>query len=389
MRIALAGNPNSGKTTLFNNLTGSSAHVGNWPGVTVDRKEGIFKSPEGNITIVDLPGVYSLSPYSPEEVVSRDFIIESNPDVIMNIVDVTNLERNLYLTTQLIETDCPVVLVLNMMDLLHKEGATIDTEALEKDLGIPVVPISAQDSSGIAELMNRVLTLPTPRQGSSVLSNTEIGEILRQTIAHLKEHAVPHPVFHAVKLIEGDDLENREFLKHYDIHLLNQIDALKKTVILPDVIGRDFEAAVADLRYRYITSRCARALKRPARNGKATPSDRVDTLLTHKYLGIPIFLLVMFSVFHLTFSENLFLSSQISSPGVWLQSQMESLIEFIKVLVTNFLTLAGASLWAKGLFVDGLLAGVGAVFSFLPQIMMLFLFLTILEDSGYMARAAF
>ena len=389
MRFALAGNPNSGKTTLFNNLTGSSAHVGNWPGVTVDRKEGIYKSLSGPVTIVDLPGIYSLSPYSPEEIVSRDFIMEENPDLIINIVDATNLERNLYLTTQLMETGCPIVVALNMMDVVKKEGHIIDAAVLERKLGIPVIPISALDASGLKDLMEKAVAVAHPGKGRSVLSSSLLGSLLGKAVALLEERRIPHPVFHAVKLIEGDDLERREFRDRYAADLLERIDELKKDVVLPENMGGDFEAAIADLRYRFITGHLGKALVRGRKFGEASRSDKIDRVLTHKYLGMPIFLLVMFFIFHLIFSENLLFGTGFPSPGVWLQDLTSQGVDWITGITAGWLAAAGASDWAQGLIVDGLFAGVGAVLSFLPQIMMLFLFLSILEDSGYMARAAF
>ncbi|MDR3231197.1 MAG: ferrous iron transport protein B [Synergistaceae bacterium] len=388
MKFALAGNPNSGKTTLFNNLTGSSAHVGNWPGVTVDRKEGTYRSPSGPIVIVDLPGIYSLSPYSPEEIVSRDHIVEENPDLIINIVDATNLERNLYLTTQLMETDCPVIVALNMMDVVRKEGLVIDVDILERELGLPVVPISALDASGLKDLMERALAAVRPRRGHSVLDASPMAPQLRRAVEMLDERRIPHPVFHAVKLLEGDALEKKEFRDRYAADLVERFDEMKEHIALSDDMEGDFEAAIADLRYRHITDRCRRALVRPRRAGERTLSDKIDSVLTNRYLGIPIFLIVMFCVFHLIFSDNL-LGSGVPSPGVWLQDLMSTLMDQVIGLVDAGVAGLRASDWARSMVVDGIFAGVGAVLSFLPQIMMLFLFLSILEDSGYMARAAF
>ncbi len=389
MRFALAGNPNSGKTTLFNNLTGSSAHVGNWPGVTFDRREGTYKSPSGPVTIVDLPGIYSLSPYSPEEIVARDYIMEENPDLIINIVDATNLERNLYLTTQLMETDCPIVVALNMMDVIKKEGMELDPSVLEQELGLPVVPISALDTSGLKELMKKALAAAQPRKGTSVLAFTSLERPLKQVREMLEERHIPHPVFHAVKLIEGDNLEKKEFRDRYAADLVQRIGELRKEIALASDMDRDFEAAIADLRYRHITGHYRRALLHSRKHGELTRSDKIDRILTNRYLGIPIFLIVMFFVFHLIFSDNLFFTTGLPSPGVWLQDLMSQAVDLVTSAAGNLIAGWGTSPWVQGMIIDGLFAGVGAVLSFLPQILMLFLFLSILEDSGYMARAAF
>ncbi|MDR1730563.1 MAG: ferrous iron transport protein B [Synergistaceae bacterium] len=389
MKFALAGNPNSGKTTLFNNLTGSSAHVGNWPGVTVDRKEGLYRSPSGPVTVVDLPGIYSLSPYSPEEIVARDYIVEQNPDLVINIVDATNLERNLYLTTQLMETDRPIVVALNMMDVIEKEGLAIDVDILEQELGLPVVPISALDASGLKELMRRGLeAAATPRRGRSVLESSPLAAPIHKVVNLLDERKIPHSLFHAIKLIEGDSLEKTEFRERYAADLVDRIDEMRTTIDLPANMERDFEAAIADLRYRHITGHYRRAMLRVRQPGGHTLSTSIDRFLTHKLLGIPIFLAVMFFVFHMIFSDNLF-GTGIPSPGVWLQELTGTLMDWITGLVEQLLLNLSVSDWARSMAIDGLFAGVGAVLSFLPQIMMLFLFLSILEDSGYMARAAF
>ncbi|GHS95507.1 ferrous iron transport protein B [Synergistales bacterium] len=429
MRFALAGNPNSGKTTLFNNLTGSSAKVGNWPGVTVDRKEGVYKVSDTNeyITIVDLPGIYSLSPYSPEEIVSRNYVVEENPDLIIDIVDATNLERNLYLTTQLIETDCPIVVALNMMDVIKKDGLEIDVPVLEQELGVPVIPISALDASGLKELMKKAVIAAKEQYSvdrhkfspvgpdnqdstgerhqhdyhhghrdyqhhhhhRSILLSSPLAAYITEAVSMLEERKIPHPIFHAVKLIEGDDLEKQEFRERYAADIVDKIDSLKKKIRLPNNMENDFEATIADLRYRHITGHYTKAIVKRREVGALTRSDKIDKILTNRFIGIPIFLMVMFFVFHLIFSDNLFFTTEIPSPGVWLQDEMSTLVDFVTGVCADWLAGTGASDWAQGMIVDGLLAGVGAVLSFLPQILMLFLFLSLLEDSGYMARAAF
>lgn len=389
MRFALAGNPNSGKTTLFNTLTGSTAHVGNWPGVTVDRKEGVYRELSEKIDIIDLPGIYSLSPYTPEEVVSRNYIMEESPDLVINIVDATNLERNLYLTTQLLESDIPVVVALNMMDVLEKEGSEIDAERLSEQLGVPVVAISALRSEGIRKLMEKAVeTARVPRAGSSPIERSTLAPAFARIVALMREKKTPHPVFKAVKALEGDSLYAEE-----NTDIAESLAAIRGDIALDPILEGDFEAAVADVRYKYITEHCRQLLKRAGRT-ELTYSDKIDAVLTHKLFGLPIFFLFMYIVFHLTFAESMmftehFTEEGIASPGVMLQTWMEEFTGWFSAAAGDFLAARGASDWAMGLLVDGLLAGIGAVLSFLPQILMLFLFLSIMEDTGYMARAAF
>ncbi len=405
LRFALAGNPNSGKTTLFNSLTGSTAHVGNWPGVTVDKKQGTYKKLKENIAIIDLPGIYSLSPYTPEEVIARNYILDEKPDCVINIVDATNLERNLYLTTQIMEIDVPVVIALNMIDAVKKAGDSIDSDFLEKKLGVPVVQISALKNSGLDTLMERAYeACSEKRKGTTVLEDTALKHLIGDIKIGLEATGVNNPMFHAVKLAELDELE---VSMHQD--LVGMVDAFKHT-FTDDTFGDDFEALVADGRYKYITKHFSPALKR-SREDKfvVTSSDKADKVLTHKIWGIPIFLLILFTIFHLTFSENLlflggalpegwvslegtafegvFGDGAIYSPGVILLN----LVELGGTAISNVIAgwLGGAPEWVSGLIVDGVLGGVFAVLSFLPQILLLFLFFTILEDSGYMARIAF
>ena len=404
-RFALAGNPNSGKTTLFNGLTGSTAHVGNWPGVTVDKREGVYKKLSEPIAIVDLPGIYSLSPYTPEEVIARNYILDEKPDCVINIIDATNLERNLYLTTQILEIDVPIVLALNMMDAVEKRGDYIDEKELEKRLGIPVVKISALKGVGLDKLMERAHeACEKGRKGKTVIEDLALQHLIGDIKIALEGQGVHNPTFHAVKLAELDELE---VLMHKDT--VNMVEAFKETH-KDEIFGDDFEALVADARYKYITKYFSPTLKRKNKEKFiVTPSDKADKILTHKIWGIPIFLVVLFAIFHLTFSENfLFLggflseswvslegtafegvfgSGGINSPGVILMGLMEVLTGAVADAVGVWLSTSPE--WVSGLICDGVLGGIFAILGFLPQILVLFLFFSILEDSGYMARIAF
>ena len=404
IRVALAGNPNSGKTTLFNNLTGSTAHVGNWPGVTVDKREGVYKKGKQPIEIVDLPGIYSLSPYTPEEVISRNYILDEKPDCIINIVDATNLERNLYLTTQLMEIDVPIVIALNMMDAVKKNGDKIDCKKLEEKIGIKVVEISALKGTGLKELMEATENVSKKqRAGTTVLESTDLMHLINDVKIALKYKGIDSPLFHAIKLVENDELEVK---KHSDT--INMIDEFKST-FKNDVFGDDFEALVADGRYKYINKNYSSVITKKQKTEKLTKSDKVDKVLTHKFWGIPIFLVIMFLVYHLTFSENfLFLAGAVgeqvtlegtafeglvlngggvNSPGVFLQAVMGGLTNLVDEALRG--ALATSPAWITGLLCDGVWAGIAAVLSFVPQVLMLFMFLSMLEDSGYMARVAF
>ena len=405
LKFALAGNPNSGKTTLFNSLTGSTAHVGNWPGVTVDKKEGVYKKCAEPIAIIDLPGIYSLSPYTSEEIIARNYILDEKPDCVINIIDATNLERNLYLTTQIMEIDVPVILALNMMDAVEKRGDSIDSNELEKRLGIPVVKISALKGTGLDKLMERAYeTCKKSREGKTIIEDLALKHLIGDIKIALEGQGVLNPTFHAVKLAELDEVE---VLMHKDT--VNMVEAFKKTH-KDEIFGDDFEALVADARYKYITKYFSPALKRKNKEKfTVTPSDKADKVLTHRIWGIPIFLFILFAIFHLTFSENLFFlggllnsdwvslegtafegvfgSGGINSPGVMLMSLMEVLTGFLSELVAGWLS--SSPEWVTGLICDGVLGGVFAILGFLPQILILFLFFSILEDSGYMARIAF
>ena len=414
IRFALAGNPNCGKTTLFNALTGSTAHVGNWPGVTVDKREGVYKKLSEPAGIVDLPGIYSLSPYTPEEVISRNYILDEKPDCVINIVDATNLERNLYLTTQLMEIDVPLVVALNMMDAVKKSGDKLDAAKLEKALGVPVVEISALKSEGIQELMERAYAASkTPRAGSTVLAGSSIAHVIDDVKIALRGKEVENPLFHAVKLAEGDELE---VAAHPDeMKMVGEF----KTQHSDDIFGGDFEALVADARYKYISANFSGALvhSQKKERGALSKSDKADRVLTNRWAAIPIFVAILFFVFHLTFGEDLFYLNAIFGFGFDVETGNAYLDAFVAVFfngagistpgtilfnLTDFImntclggwiadgmAATGAAAWAQGLVNDGIWGGVAGVMSFVPQVLVLFLFLSILEDSGYMARVAF
>lgn len=415
MKFALAGNPNCGKTTLFNSLTGATAHVGNWPGVTVDKREGVYKKLEEKVSIIDLPGIYSLSPYTPEEIVSRNFILDEKPDCIINVVDATNLERNLYLTTQILEIDVPVVIALNMMDALKSSGSKIKVSDLEKAFGVRVIEISALKNQNLDELMRVAYTeAKHKRNGFSVLSNSKIKNVIDETTKDLALKGVESPLFHAIKLIENDEIEMNS---HPEV--AKGVEELKNKEPKDEFDG-DYEAIVADQRYKYITDNFANTVVRAQDSDKETKSDKIDKVLTHRIWGIPIFLAIMFLVFHFTFSEDLLFLNKlfgleitgegwinfftgmgakvdeltgeiavqegIPSLGVFLQSWMGFLTGSIIDLFASFMP---EGTWYTGLVCDGILTGLDSIFSFLPQIILLFFFISLLEDSGYMARVAF
>lgn len=407
IKFALAGNPNSGKTTLFNCLTGATAHVGNWPGVTVDKREGVYKKCSENIQIVDLPGIYSLSPYTPEEVIARNFILDEKPDLIINIVDATNLERNLYLTTQLLEIGVPIVVALNMMDAVEKKGDKINAKTLEDALAVPVVEISALKEKGIKELMDKAYSASKrKREAVSVLGGSKLSEVISELKTVLQDKKTEEPLFHAIKLVENDELEIKNHPEEYETVMKY------KEEINDESFGDDFEAMVADERYKYITKHFAKAIvKKDGERNALSKSDKADRVLTHRIWGIPIFLVILFAVFHLTFSENfLYLASAlpkdwvslqgtwgeglfgssdgIASPGVILFNLLDKITSSISDAVAGGME-GTTSAWAQGLVVDGIFGGLFAVMSFLPQILVLFMFFSILEDSGYMARVAF
>lgn len=377
--LALAGNQNSGKTTLFNVLTGSNQHVGNFPGVTVEKKVGQVKEYK-EASLVDLPGIYSLSPYTSEEVVTRDFILREHPDVIINIVDATNIERNLYLTLQLMELQVPMVIALNMMDEVIGSGNAIDVDQLSRHLGIPIVPISAAKKQGINELVRAVKkTVKHPPEKPNL--DFCKGEVHRaiHAIAHIVEDHTEHteyPLrFAATKLVEGDEpMREALHLHEDDLHIIEDIVSS-----MEHALKTDREAALADMRYSYIEDICKDTVFKQQETLGQQRSEKIDRWLTHKYLGIPIFIGIMILIFYLTFAVF----------GGTLQGWMEEGIEAFTRWLSLTMEGAGVSSWLHALIIDGVCAGVGSVLSFLPIIVILFFFLSLLEDSGYMARVAF
>ena len=379
MIFALAGNQNCGKTTLFNALTGSNQHVGNFPGVTVDQKMGDIRG-EKNCSVVDLPGIYSLRPYTQEEILTRDFILNQKPDGIINIVDATNLERNLYLTLQMMELNIPMILALNMMDEVRASGNTIHVKKLSERLGIPVIPISASKGEGIADLLDVVVKTIKQKKPTQKLDFCQ-GEVHRaiHSIAHIIEdhaEAAGYPTrFAATKLVEGDEPMFKALdLDMSDIHIIDHI-----VEQMEENLGTDREAALADMRYTYIEALCAECVVKHQETREQQRSEKIDRFLTHKYLGIPIFLLIMMTIFWLTFSVI----------GAPLQDLLSAWIDRFTAMLSNVLIAADVTPWLHSLIINGVCAGVGSVLSFLPIIVLLFFFLSLLEDSGYMARVAF
>lgn len=372
--IALVGNPNSGKTTVFNALTGSSQHVGNWPGVTVEKKEGKFKYKNTEYTVVDLPGTYSLGAYSEDEIVARDYILKGNPDVVINVVDATNIERNLYLTTQLMGMGVNVVIALNMMDEAKQRQIEIDLEQLSKNLGISVIPTIASKSTGLDALIEKCIEEINKNEPSH--TKFSYGEEIEREINSLEENLssidLEYPKrWVAIKLLEGDpEIKNLKEIK--------SLKSLSDRLFFHEDKNQAFELEIVDRRYSFIGRVLKDSLKRPTEE-KETLTDKIDKVITHKYFGIPIFALIMFVIFQLTFTFGQDL----------LGEYMVSLVDFIGDGVLNILVRMGASEWVKDFFINGVFAGVGAVLEFIPLIMVLYFFLGILEDTGYMARAAY
>lgn len=380
MIFALAGNQNCGKTTLFNQLTGSNQHVGNFPGVTVDQKVGQMKS-QPDCSVVDLPGIYSLRPYTNEEIVTRDFLLNEKPDGIINIVDATNIERNLYLTLQLMEMRIPMVLALNMMDEVRNNGGTINVEKMSEALGIPVVPISAAKNEGIEELVQAAVRVAKEKRTTKVIDFCKQGPVHRciHSVCHqIEDHAEKAGLsvrFSCSKLIENDT-------RIVDMLQLsqNELELVEHSIIEMEAeAGMDRNAALAGMRYDFIESVCTDTVIKCEESKEHIRSVKIDSILTHRYFAIPIFILVMFLVFFLTF--NVF--------GAVLSDLLSLLIDDITALVDKGLTAYGINPVVHSLVIDGIFAGVGSVLSFLPIIVVLFFFLSILEDTGYMARIAF
>ncbi len=381
MKLALAGNPNCGKTTLFNALTGSNQYVGNWPGVTVEKKEGHAQVDGRDVTVVDLPGIYSLSPYSMEEIAARDFIVGERPDAIIDIVDATNIERNLYLTVQLLELERPMVVALNFMDEVERHGDRIDVAGLSRALGVPVIPITARSGKNVQELLREAHR--QMHAGFTVEPDDLYDDYTHQIhhkvgeLIHDRAYAAGIPAHWAsIKLIEGDNLvEEALGLSAADKSGLEEVCREYEGAY---TLG-DRETLIADARYQFIQRAVSQCVHKGRPLGAPTRSDKIDAIVTHKIFAVPVFLLMMLCMFALTFG-----------PGQVLSDGVDTLISgYFAGVVRAGLSAAGTAPWVEALLVDGIIAGVGGVLTFLPQIAILFLFLSFLEDSGYMARAAF
>ncbi|MBQ3490498.1 MAG: ferrous iron transport protein B [Clostridia bacterium] len=377
LRIALAGNPNSGKTTLFNALTGSNQFVGNWPGVTVEKKEGKLKKHDG-IIITDLPGIYSLSPYSLEEVVARNYLVGERPDAIINLVDGTNLERNLYLTTQLIELGIPVVIAINMMDIVKKNGDMINIQALSKALGCEVVEISALKGTGIAEVAEKAIE--AAKNNSFKIPRHIFSGAAEHAIAHIEE-AVVHELpaeqqrWYAIKIFERDEkvLELMKLPQETLSHIEEDIVAAEQE------LDDDADSIIINDRYNYIASIIGRCYKKKHKG--LTTSDKIDKVLTNRWLALPIFAAIMFAIYYIS----------VTTVGTWVTDWTNDVLfgEIIPPAVESFLVSIGCAPWLQSLILDGIISGVGAVLGFVPQMLVLFLFLAFLEACGYMSRIAF
>ena len=379
MIFALAGNQNCGKTTLFNALTGSNQHVGNFPGVTVDQKAGVIKGTDHQV--VDLPGIYSIRPYTQEEIVTRDFILKSKPDAIINIVDATNIERNLYLTLQLLTLQVPTVIALNMMDELVGNGGSVDVQKMSEALGVPVVPISAAKNQGITELVDTLIDTASRRVTPKVQDFCPEGPVHRciHAVCHIiEDHAQRINIarrFCAMKLIEGE----QDFFDALELSQ-NEKELIEHTVIeMEHETGLDRNAALADMRYNFIEKVCNQCVVKAKESREHRRSMQIDKVLTHRIFAIPLFIAIMGLVFFLTFNVV----------GAFLSDVMSYAIDGLTLLADRALTAYGINPVVHSLVIDGIFAGVGSVVSFLPLIVTLFFFLSILEDSGYMARVAF
>lgn len=384
LTYALVGNQNCGKTTLFNRITGSNQHVGNFPGVTVDRKDGSIIGYE-NTLVTDLPGIYSMSPYTSEEIVSRNFVLNEKPKAIINIIDASNIERNLYLTMQLLEMEIPVVIAVNMMDELTGNGGSIDINKMESILGVPVVPISASKNQGVDELVKHAIHIAHYQEKplrqdfcDAEENNGAVHRAIHSVIHIIQDHAEKAGIpvrFAASKIIEGDplivhkldlDTNEKEILEHIVLQMVNER-------------GLDRSAAIADMRFAFITKLCAQCVTKPKASRERIRSEKLDKIFTGRFTAIPTFVLIMCGIFYLTFNVI----------GAFLQGLLENGIEVLTETVDSALTAFGVNSVLHSLIIDGIFAGVGGVLSFLPIIVTLFFFLSLLEDSGYIARVAF
>lgn len=384
LSIALAGNPNCGKTTLFNEITGSKQHVGNWPGVTVEKKEGKYKK-DKEMTIVDLPGIYSLSPYSAEEIVARNYIVEEKPDVLINIIDGTNIERNMYLTLQILETGIPTVVALNMMDEVESSGTKIDIDKISKALGVKVVPIVARNGKNIDLLMNEVKKVSKEKNKELNIYSKDVEDFLADILSQINDNdnlnQRVNPRWRSIKLLEEDPIESEKLSSD----MKNKIEPIVSKA--NEKLNGDAEGEIADQRYKFISNVVSKSVQKQVKKDGSrveTTSDKIDKILTNRIIAIPAFLAIMYGLFKITFGEGSL------GIGVWLQTIVGDFWDgpLTETILTSLQNM-GASEWALSLVGDGVLAGLGGVISFLPQILVLFLLMSILEDSGYMARVAF
>jgi ferrous iron transport protein B len=378
IKIALIGNPNSGKTTMFNDLTGSNQYVGNWPGVTVEKKEGKLKGHK-DVIITDLPGIYSLSPYSPEEVITRDYLINEKPAVIINIVDGTNIEHNLYLTTQLVEVGMPVIIALNMIDIIRKNGDDINVKKLSKELGCEVIETSALKGIGSNEVAKRAIALAKEKVNTE--SKSKFSGLVEEALSKISDLIknrvdIGYLRWYSIKVFEGDAkvLDQLSLDEHTKLQIRNI------TAVCENKFNDDCESIIAGERYKYIDS-IIKGCYQKKKSSTRTVSDKIDSILTHRYLGLPIFAAIMFLIYYIS----------VSTVGGWATDWVnDTLFEsIIPPAVESFLNSVNSAQWLSSLILDGIIAGVGAVLGFLPQMIILFFFLTLLEDLGYMTRVAF